>query len=246
MESTASTSWRDAVKRAHLTFYNSVMYAGWLVVAVKLGLLFVREGTAGLPKVHDALTPTIVLLQKGAILETVHSILGISRSPVMANVLQSYGRNFILFFCIDYVPGVAQANPYAVAALYFAWACIEIIRYPFYLLSDVGFCPSFLEWLRYTAFIPLYPLGAGAEAFILYKSLPAIQALQNAGGIWKLTLPNMANFAWDTVYYCWFHLVVAYAMAFPQMYLHMFSQRRRKLGAGRAGAAPAAPEKKTQ
>ena len=36
-------------------------------------------------------------------------------------------------------------------------------RYPFYFLQTIGYCPRWLLWLRYTAWIPLYPLGIITE-----------------------------------------------------------------------------------
>ena len=40
-----------------------------------------------------------------------------------------------------------------------AWTIIELVRYPYYMLNTVhiNFYP--LLWLRYTLWIPLYPIG---------------------------------------------------------------------------------------
>ena len=53
-----------------------------------------------------------------------------------------------------------QSTP-AAGVLILAWALTEVIRYPSYALGQS--CPGWLNWLRYTIFIPLYPIGAGAE-----------------------------------------------------------------------------------
>jgi very-long-chain (3R)-3-hydroxyacyl-CoA dehydratase len=53
-----------------------------------------------------------------------------------------------------------------------AWSSTEVIRYFFYALSLSGIESSLLQWLRYTTFYVLYPLGAGSEAFLMYASLP--------------------------------------------------------------------------
>lgn len=53
-----------------------------------------------------------------------------------------------------------------------AWSVTEIIRYAFYFFALLGGVPSLLNYLRYTLFYVLYPLGAGSEMVLLFKSLP--------------------------------------------------------------------------
>jgi very-long-chain (3R)-3-hydroxyacyl-CoA dehydratase len=53
-----------------------------------------------------------------------------------------------------------------------AWSTTEVIRYLFYASSLAGIDAPLLQWLRYTTFYVLYPLGAGSEAFLTYASLP--------------------------------------------------------------------------
>lgn len=48
---------------------------------------------------------------------------------------------------------------------------LQTIRYPWYAATLLDDCPDTLTWLRYTAFIPLYPLGVVAEMILLYVSL---------------------------------------------------------------------------
>jgi hypothetical protein len=48
----------------------------------------------------------------------------------------------------------------------------EVIRYPFYAFTLLGYVPYQLLWLRYTAFYLLYPLGAASEAIGAYATLP--------------------------------------------------------------------------
>jgi hypothetical protein len=45
-----------------------------------------------------------------------------------------------------------------------------MIRYPWYAATLMQDCPNWLTWLRYTAFIPLYPIGVIAEMVLLYVS----------------------------------------------------------------------------
>lgn len=41
------------------------------------------------------------------------------------------------------------------------WVCL--CRYPFYMLACIGTEWKLLTWLRYSLWIPLYPLGTIAE-----------------------------------------------------------------------------------
>lgn len=59
---------------------------------------------------------------------------------------------------------VSHVNCYACAdsvwfpVLMFAWSASEVIRYPYYLAATIHKYPAALEWLRYSAFILLYPM----------------------------------------------------------------------------------------
>ncbi|MCD9560914.1 hypothetical protein HAX54_019737 [Datura stramonium] len=56
-----------------------------------------------------------------------------------------------------------------------AWSLSEVIRYSHYALSCIGGPPYFITYLRYTAFILLYPIGVwpgeSTSAFIKREPL---------------------------------------------------------------------------
>ena len=58
-----------------------------------------------------------------------------------------------------------------------AWSLTETVRYAFYALTLLNLTPRALTWLRYSTFIALYPLGAGAEAWGAWLSLPTLSSL---------------------------------------------------------------------
>lgn len=58
-----------------------------------------------------------------------------------------------------------------------AWSLTEVIRYTYYATSLLGIKIRALDWLRYTTFLPLYPLGAASEAFISFSTLPPVSKL---------------------------------------------------------------------
>lgn len=59
--------------------------------------------------------------------------------------------------------------------------------------------PYFLLWLRYTTFIPLYPLGVSSEMTMAYLALPIIKAKRPL----SISLPNKLNFGFDYYWACW-------------------------------------------
>jgi len=66
------------------------------------------------------------------------------------------------------------------------------------LLQELGMSPYPLLWLRYTTFIPLYPLGVASEMTMVALALPHIRKSQ----IWSIRMPNAFNFAFDYFLFC--------------------------------------------
>jgi hypothetical protein len=59
----------------------------------------------------------------------------------------------------------------------FAWSVTETIRYTFYFFSVMGVNIRPLTYLRYSTFLPLYPIGASSEAFLSFSTLPSFNSL---------------------------------------------------------------------
>ena len=131
------------------------------------------------------------LFQLASALEIVHAAIGlVGGSPINA-LMQWAGRSNVLFAIVHSVPEV-QASP-AVGAMLLAWALSEVIRYPWYAATTAGLCPYWLTWLRYTAFIPLYPVGVVGEMHAVYLALPYIAQRK----LHYVTLPNAWNLGFD-------------------------------------------------
>lgn len=59
--------------------------------------------------------------------------------------------------------------------------------------------PYFLLWLRYSAFIPLYPLGVASEMTMAYLAFPVIRRHRPL----SIHLPNSMNWGFDYYIFCW-------------------------------------------
>jgi very-long-chain (3R)-3-hydroxyacyl-CoA dehydratase len=115
-----------------------------------------------------------------------------------------------------------------VVVLILCWALADVIRYAWASLSTLGVCPHALTVLRYTAFMPLYPLGAGAEVLLMALALPASHA-----GFRRVVMPNAWNFAFDNARFL-FAVLLAYPPLWALLYSHMWRQRAKKLGVAAA------------
>ena len=82
-------------------------------------------------------------------------------------MMQVASRLFISLICIE------RAKVYtnwAHATVVLSWGIADLIRYAYYTISlvTVDNPPRFLRWLRYNAFLILYPSGAVGELYLLY------------------------------------------------------------------------------
>ena len=104
-----------------------------------------------------------------------------------------------------------------------------------YVADNLGLPSPALTWLRYTAFIPLYPIGLAAELANIYRAIPLVAA----SGKLSVTMPNAANMAFDYPLFLRTILVVQ-PIIWLNLYHTVLRQRARKLAPASASSAPAA------
>ncbi|KAK4048511.1 hypothetical protein OIV83_004679 [Microbotryomycetes sp. JL201] len=149
-------------------------------------------------------------VQTVALLEIVHSALGLVRSGLMTTLMQLSSRIFVVWYVCDFYPENA-ASPFYVSMV-LAWSITEVIRYSHYVTSLLGIKAPLLEWLRYSTFYVLYPVGALSEAALIFYSAPYAQKAYGLPG---------------------FFATVAICAVWPPSLLvmmgHMIKQRRKHL-----------------
>ncbi|GAA5989958.1 hypothetical protein JCM10908_002396 [Rhodotorula pacifica] len=157
-----------------------------------------------------------------------------SRSPIGTTVAQVASRLALVWGVCEIFPEVPHSPFYVTMVT--AWSLAEIIRYAHYVTGLQGFKIKPLEWIRYTAFYILYPLGAGSEAILMFL----------AGRVAKEDYGFFAQLAINS-------LVSAWPVALFLLMSYMHGQRRKYLGGGArnsttttAGVKPSAttPEKR--
>ncbi|GAA5847107.1 hypothetical protein JCM3766R1_000613 [Sporobolomyces carnicolor] len=159
----------------------------------------------------DHFGDTVKWVQTAAILEAVHSATRIVRSPLGTTVAQIASRLLIVWYICIVFPQVPKTPVYV--SMVTAWSFAEIIRYLHYVTSLLSIKVSILEWIRYTAFYILYPVGAGSEATLIYFS--ARYAREKFGPVGYFATIGLTAF-WPP------------ALAF--MMSHMHAQRRKHVG----------------
>lgn len=157
-------------------------------------------------------------------LEVMHALFGYTKTNTFTSLLQVGGRAFILFLMIDAEPRM-QTKP-IVFYLFIIWSTIEIVRYPYYITQLLNIEISFLTWLRYTIWIPLYPFGFVCEGITILRNIPYFEETQK----FTVSLPNAYNFSLNfptlmRVFLLFFYIPTIYTLMST-----MNRRRSRKLG----------------
>uniref|UniRef100_A0A914H0L5 Very-long-chain (3R)-3-hydroxyacyl-CoA dehydratase n=1 Tax=Globodera rostochiensis TaxID=31243 RepID=A0A914H0L5_GLORO len=205
----------------YLLAYNTVQYFGWgsILVSTALGLANGRT----FPELYENVELQLKIFQTAAILEIVHSLVGLVRSPVFTTLVQVFSRVTVLWLILDTVE-TSRASV-GVPMLLLAWSITEVVRYSFYALNLLNSVPYALTWMRYTFFIALYPMGAGGEVLTMIAALDEIARRKH----FTIEMPNSWNMSFN-FYYVVIALCLIYLPGFPKLYGYMFVQRKKVLG----------------
>nr|AFU52581.1 3-hydroxyacyl-CoA dehydratase [Sporobolomyces primogenomicus] len=224
------------IKTTYLVSYNLVSALAWTyVLSLVVKHLIGQDGFTGLKEylgvqgtietlgerantAFDQFGDQVKWVQTAAILEAVHSATRLVRSPLGTTVAQIASRLLIVWYVCVVFPQVPQTPFYV--SMVTAWSFAEIIRYLHYATNLMNIKVPILEWIRYTAFYVLYPVGAGSEATLIYFS--ATHARQKFGPLGYFATIGLTLF-WPP------------ALAF--MMSHMHVQRRKHLRKARASVA---------
>ncbi|XP_039058573.1 very-long-chain (3R)-3-hydroxyacyl-CoA dehydratase PASTICCINO 2-like [Hibiscus syriacus] len=208
------------LRRLYLSIYNWTVFIGWFQVLF-LALKTLKE--SGHENVYNAVEKPLLLAQSAAVLEILHGLIGLVRSPVSSTLPQIGSRLYLTWGILWSFPEIR--THVLVTSLVISWAITEIIRYSFFGMKEAfGFAPSWHLWLRYSTFLVLYPTGITSEVGLIYFSLPYIKASEK----YCIRMPNKWNFSFDNFYAAILTLGI-YVPGSPHMYRYMLGQRKRAL-----------------
>lgn len=157
----------------YLTLYNTLLLALWLTTLINLLTLALSSPTPTTQTIFTTISPLARWTQTLALLEVVHSALGLVKAPVSTTAIQVFTRVIQVWMIWWGFPGTTGASR-AFGVLVGAWAVADAVRYAYLGGKMWSVAPGWLEWVRYTMFIPLYPMGIGAEWWLMYKSVDPV------------------------------------------------------------------------
>ncbi|CAI9770541.1 unnamed protein product [Fraxinus pennsylvanica] len=204
------------MQSSYLFVYNLFQALGWVISLFKILSNFLS--TKSVSGTYTSAGELICVLQATAFLEVIHGVIGIVPSGVLLPLMQWGGRTHYLLAIVRHIHEVQELP--SVFITFFAWSLSEIIRYSHYALSCLGPPPYWITYARYTAFIVLYPIGVfPGEMCLMYQALPFIKKKN----LYVDSLPF-------NYYYFVEVLLLCYPFLWLKLYLHLFKQRRSKLG----------------
>ncbi|KAJ8919044.1 hypothetical protein NQ315_016950 [Exocentrus adspersus] len=215
---------KEDFRKVYLSLYNLFMFCGFLYVTVVLCIRYVRDGQQFLPHAYETVGSVLCCLQLLQLLEVLHPIFGYVKGGAFMPFVQIGGRCFVLILMIEHEPRI-QKMP-VVFYLFLVWCGIEIIRYPYYMSQLHEKENGLLTWLRYSAWMVLYPIGFVCEGIIVFRNLIYVDQSNK----WSVSLPNPLNFTFH--FATLLRLYMLFVMM-PGMYVlmsHMFKVRKQKLG----------------
>ncbi|KAK3692215.1 tyrosine phosphatase-like protein [Podospora appendiculata] len=208
-------------RKAYLVAYNAASAIAWATILGRVAVVLFWKGAPFVPLVVDRFARTT---QTFAIMEIVHALTGVVPAPFFTTAMQVASRLVLMWGIAQPFPGLCASAWYA--SMLGAWATTEVIRYTYFALKQFdGGVPAWLHWLRYSAFLVLYPIGISSEVAMIVKALVG---------------PASSLAAW----YPWalIGILLSYIPGSVVLYSHMLKQRRKYIG----GAGKAQEIKKKQ
>ncbi|XP_066602424.1 very-long-chain (3R)-3-hydroxyacyl-CoA dehydratase hpo-8 [Prorops nasuta] len=212
------------IGKLYLKLYNFLQVIGWSYLLYQLLDYYLLPGNKA--SLWDTVKLTVIIFQNAAVLEIIHAATGLVKSNPFITTFQVFSRVMLVCGVLLATPSSYAPSSPGLPLTLLAWSITEIIRYLYYFTNLLGFVPQFLTYLRYTTFIVLYPIGVTGELLCLYS---AQQYGNDHPRAWSYSLPNSWNFTFSYHYYI-IIIMILYFPFFPQMYMHMFGQRRKILG----------------
>ena len=211
-------------KKAYLLSYNGILFAGWSLILTKMAQHFISGGSV--TTIYPLIKTLLMVSQTTAIMEILHSLVGIVRSPVFTTFVQVLSRLIVLWGAVE-IGCKDVTSSWFFSQMVVAWSLSEVIRYSFYALNliDKDAVPRALTWVRYSAFMVLYPVGITGEIMCLVNALDHVKAHNTL----SISLPNPYNFAFSFHGFIWFALFGMYPYGSYIMYSYMLAQRKKTL-----------------
>lgn len=218
---------KEQFKKVYLILYNLFQFVGFMYILIVMAIRWSRDGPASMPGTYEVVGNAYKFVQLIQYLEVMHPLFGYTKGGALVPFMQVTGRAFVLFAMIDNEPRM-MTKP-VVFYLFIIWAIIEIVRYPYYLSQLLKIEISILTWLRYSLWIPLYPLGVLCEGIIILRNIPYFEETKR----FNLAMPNNINMSFHMPTFMYLYLIFLILPGIFFVMTHMQTTRAKKLGTGR-------------
>jgi len=214
----------DSIKKLYLFSHNLLMFLGFAYALTVMSSSYLADPDHFPAECWSTVGDLFKVLHVLMYLEVLNPLLGLTKGSVPTAMIQVSGRNIFLWILIGNEERMQSQN--FVFYLFMTYSSIEVFRYPYYILSICDKNQRVLTWLRYSLWIPLYPIGFICEGVIAYKSIIYLEETQR----FSLLLPNSWNIGFHPPNLIRFYLLFGF---FPMLYnqmCHMYNLRCKKLG----------------
>ncbi|XP_062245426.1 very-long-chain (3R)-3-hydroxyacyl-CoA dehydratase [Platichthys flesus] len=210
-----------SLKTGYLFLYNLVQFLGFSWIFVNMTVRLFIFGEESLYDTFNSISDVMFFCQVLASVEVLNAAFGVVKTGIVPTLIQVVGRNFILFIIFGSLEEMHHQP--VVFFVFYLWSGIEIFRYPFYMLGCCNTEWENLTWLRYTIWIPLYPLGVLAEAVAVIQSIPIF----NESKLFSIPLPKAIGTSINFSYVLYVYLVLMVMGLFINS-RHLYKQRKRR------------------
>ncbi|KAF0698799.1 Aste57867_10588 [Aphanomyces stellatus] len=209
------------IKTGYLVAFNVASCIGWTYILMETCRTLYKEENVTLAsaKLWAHVEISLKIVQTLAILEVLHAMVGLVRSPVTSTAMQVSSRLFNVWVILVLCPDARYHWGFIMTML--TWSVTEVPRYAFYALSLLDAVPDWLFFLRYHTYIVLYPSGLIGEMSCILKALPFLST-----GVYSIQLPNEHNLALS-LYVVVLIILATMVAGMPVMYSHMNTQRKK-------------------
>lgn len=205
--------------KLYLILYNLACIGGW-GYCLFLSVTALRDGKSAAELWSGGLEFPLVAVQTAAVMEIVHALIGLVRSPWMTVAIQVSSRLMFVWGYTRYWPE-CQAD-WSLFLMTISWSIAEIPRYLYYAVAQImpsSEIPYPLFWIRYSMFIVLYPSGISGEILQVYAFYRDARAQS------------------DILHYFTYLVALMYVAGGPYMVGNMFSNRKREFKKRKEAAA---------
>uniref|UniRef100_A0A3P8XF16 Very-long-chain (3R)-3-hydroxyacyl-CoA dehydratase n=1 Tax=Esox lucius TaxID=8010 RepID=A0A3P8XF16_ESOLU len=216
MESRRTENSLITLKKGLLFTYNLVQFLGFSWIFVNMTGSILKK--VSLYDTFYTISDVMFSCQILASVEVLNAVFGLVKTGVVPTFIQVVGRNFILFIIFGSVE--EMHNKPVVFFVFYLWSAIEVFRYPFYMLACIDTEWKTITWLRYTAWVPLYPLGVLAEGVAVFQSISVFDERR----LFSIPLPEGLGLGSSVSFSCILYVYL------PLMAIGKFSHQSRKNG----------------